>query len=819
MPSIPLPVEEVLPELLHALRIHHNVILSAPPGAGKTTRVPLAILESDLLHEGKIVMLEPRRLAARRAAEYMAARLGETPGGRVGYRIRGESRPGSGVEVVTEGVLARMMSADPGLTGIAMVIFDEFHERSIHADLGLALALEVQTHMREDLRILVMSATLDSAAIHRALGDVPEVVSQGQSHPVETKYVPPHHMSFELVVVAAIHRALKECAGDILVFLPGQREIRRVERLLNDGRSEGDAEVHLLYSEASREAQQAALAAAQRGKRKIILSTSIAETSLTIDGVRVVIDAGVSRVSRFDTRRGMAGLETIPVSRASADQRRGRAGRQAPGVCYRLWSEEREKELAPYAVPEILATDLAPLALEIAAWGGGEGLRFIDPPPEANLRQARGLLRQLGALDAEGRLTGHGEEMRRFPVHPRLAHMILRAQERGSVREACLIAALLEEGDIFRGSRSADVDIESRLHELQKPSQEKRNDYARILRESRRLLALAGDSATAPREGDAGALMALAYPDRIGRRKGEGRYLTSAGTGALLPSWSLMAREEFLAIAEVDAGEVEARIFLAAPVRGEDLHELFADQIAVEDLVFWDGAQQAVIAVLRVRLGSITIEERAREADPEAVRSALVDGVRSMGISCLPWTPGAREFQLRCEWIRLHGIGGEGWPALDDSSLAASMEVWLAPFLDKMNRREHLARLDIETILVGQLHHRQRQLLDRQAPTTIVVPSGSRVRVTYDGASSPVVSVKLQEMFGQEDTPLIGGVKAVVHLLSPAGRLLAVTQDLQSFWKNIYPEVRKEMRGRYPKHPWPEDPLSAIPTRRTKPRK
>lgn len=820
-----LPIEEVLPQISDAFNVSRNVVLSAPPGAGKTTRVPLVLLSEEWMEGKHLVMLEPRRLAARRSAEFMASLLGQPVGTTVGYRIRGETRISetTRIEVVTEGVLTRMLQEAPDLPGVALVIFDEFHERSIHADLGLALTLDVQEHLRDDLRILVMSATLDGVAVGQLLGGAPVVESAGRSHSVETRYLAFLNSGrIEEKVAEVVQRALRDEEGDVLVFLPGQREIRRVENLLGEQDLPDDISIHTLYGEASDKSQRLALSPAPPGTRKVILSTSIAETSLTIDGVRIVVDAGLARSSRFDPRRGMSGLVTLPVSKAAADQRRGRAGRQQPGACYRLWTSEQNEHLEDYPVPEILTTDLAPLVLDLAKWGAGDGssLRFLDRPPLAHIQQARNLLHSLNALDTREVLTEHGRAMADIPVHPRLAHMLIRGSELGFGALACEVAALLEERDILRGQQNVDVDFSLRVDALRSGGGDPVTK-ARVLAEAGRLRQSLG--VKAKKEGGergTGILLALAFPERIARRRsGQGaRYQMASGTGATLPSWSGLTREEFLAVADVDGIGTEVRIFLAAPLKKSDLLDVFADRITSKEEVFWDPQREEVVAHRVQMLDALIIAEQDFEPGAADSVSALVEGVRQMGPGSLPWGKDSESLRVRSEWLRAQGLVAAPWPDLSNGHLQQALGVWLAPFLRSVTRRSHLARLDMLAILKSLFSNSQLRDLERLAPATFKVPTGSHVCLDYASGTQPVLAVKLQEMFGQTDTPTIAGGRAplLIHLLSPAGRPLAVTQDLRSFWMNAYPEVRKQMRGRYPKHHWPEDPLKAAPTKRTK---
>lgn len=814
-----LPIQQILPQLLSTLDEERNVLLCADPGAGKTTRVPLAVSELPLLKDKKIIMLEPRRLAARYAASYMSKLLGEEVGETVGYRIRGTAKVGkrTRIEVVTEGILTRMLQADPALPGVGMLIFDEFHERSIHADLGLALSLDVQTHLRNDLRIVIMSATLDDTSLVALLGGAPVVRSEGRQFPVTTQYLARDpDGEIEPVVVSAVLRALREEPGDLLLFLPGQREIRRVaERLEGEGVPE-DVTIHMLYGESPIVQQQAALEPAKQGNRKVILSTSIAETSLTIDGVRVVIDSGLARSARFDPRRGMSGLVTTRVSRAGADQRRGRAGRQMPGACYRLWTEARHSELQPFAPPEILVADLAPVAIDLAKWGApmGEGLLFLNPPPVPHLLQARDLLKQLGALDGGEKLTAHGKEMAGLPVHPRLAHMLIKGKTMGLGALASEIAALLDDRFTTRGDRKGEVDLHTRWHAARRS----REISERLKAESDRLRKMIGAGNEPPDEEKIGLLLAMAYPERVAKSRapGSSRYLLAGGAGGVLPKGSLLSRHRYLAVGDVDGIGSEVTIFLAEPVSEEDLRKVFADQIVRVDEVRWDDQAEEVAARRIEKLGELELS--SVPAPAHGLETVMIEGIRRMGLSVLPWTKEALAVRTRSEWLRRRGLVGDDWPRLGDDDLLVGMNDWLAPWLGGITRKAHLGRLDMAAIIGAMFTHRQLRELEELAPTHLPVPTGSRIALTYNADSTPVLAVRLQEMFGQTETPAIarGAVKVVLHLLSPARRPLAVTQDLPSFWKNVYPEVRKDMRGRYPKHFWPENPLEAEPTRRTK---
>lgn len=808
------PIEPALPELLRILRARSNAVLQAPPGAGKTTRVPLALLGEPWLGTGCILVLEPRRLAARAAAHRMAHMLGESVGETVGYRVRFDSvvGPRTRIEVVTEGILTRRLQQDPSLEGVGAVLFDEFHERSLHADLGLALCLESQGALRGELRLLVMSATLDGGPVARLLGDAPLLTSEGRAYPVTTHHVErPPTSRLEDAVAAAVRRALDETEGDILVFLPGAGEIRRVQRQLSG------VPAFPLYGDLSQEAQEQAIRPAPPGTRKVVLSTSIAETSLTIEGVRVVVDCGLMRVPRFDPRGGMTRLETVKVSRASADQRRGRAGRLGPGVCYRLWSESAHGSLPAFGAPEIMEADLAPLALEIARWGASapHSLAWLDPPPAAAYAQACGLLARLGAMDEGGRITPHGRDMAALPLHPRLAHMLLRGRALGLGALACDLAALLAERDIVRG----DADLRHRLDVLRSDSPspgvdpDARRHVRRVAAQFRRLLGLGGGS-DGPRR--VGLLTALAYPDRIAQRRpgGDGQFRLANGRGAVMPPTDPLAAEDWLAVADLDGDKREARIYLAAPLSPSDLDEGFA--IRTETFVRWDSREQAVLARRRTCLGALVLkDEPLRDPDPATVIAALVEGIREMGVSALPWTPDSLAWRARVMFLRR--LDEDGWPDVTDTALLAALEGWLAPHLNGISRRPHLKSLDLGGALRGLLDWQQQRTLDEAAPTHCAVPSGSRVPIRYDD-DGPVLAVRLQEMFGAQETPAIGGgrVPLTLHLLSPAGRPVQVTRDLAGFWSGAYRAVKADLKGRYPRHYWPEDPLQAEPTNRVK---
>jgi len=793
-PSDPLPIDAVIPQLRDALARAPAVVLEAPPGAGKTTRVPLAVLGEPWLAGQAIVMLEPRRLAARAAARRMAATLGENVGETVGYRVRFDARVSAKtrVEVATEGVVTRRLQSDPGLSGVGLLVFDEFHERSLDADTALAFAIDAQRALRPDLKILVMSATIEGERIAALLGGAPVVQCDVAAHPVTTRYaVRSPARTFEEDVAALVARAHGEEEGSVLAFLPGEREIRRVEALLADRGIVATP----LYGALSPEEQDRAIRAPEPGARKIVLATTIAETSLTIEGVRIVVDGGMKRVPRFDPRTGMTRLETVRVSRASATQRRGRAGRLGPGACYRLWAEPEERAFAAFDTPEILDADLAGFALELAQWGTADPtqLVWLDPPPRAAFVRATGLLRGLGAIDGAGRITDEGRAMAALPLHPRLAHMVHKGTAMGEGALACDLAALLSERD----ARNRETDVRTRLDKLGGAAR----DAARQLRGIAGVKGGRGDPTRA------GALLALAYPDRIAERRGQARYRLSGGGGAYLADTDPLASAPYLAVAETDGAADDARIYLAAPIARDAIDAIFADQIQQTDVIAWDERDETVIARRRRMLGALALDDKPlADADPDAVRAAMLEGVRRIGI---PWTPEARALAARVAFAR-RLRPDEEWPDLSDAALLEA----LAPYLAGMTRRAHLARLDLRAVIENLL---PRGRLERVAPTHITVPSGSRIPLDYSG-ETPTLRVRLQEMFGLAMTPTIadGAMPVTLELLSPAQRPLAVTRDLASFWQNVYPQVRAELRGRYPKHSWPDDPLSAAPTARTK---
>jgi ATP-dependent helicase HrpB len=831
LPPLPeLPVTACLPALDAALAAARGAVLTAEPGAGKSTLVPLHLLRLPALAGQRVLLLEPRRLAARAVAGRMATLLGEEVGATVGYRIRQDTRvgPATRLEVITEGVLTRLLQADPALEGVGAVLFDEFHERSLEADLALALSLDARANLRPDLAVVVMSATMAAEPVARLLGDVPVVTAPGRTFPVATEYLPPPaDEPLPRSVVAGVRRALAETAGDVLVFLPGVAEIQRCAAALA-GQLPGAVRVRTLYGDLPRAEQDAAIRPAPAGERKVLLATNVAETSLTIEGVTAVVDSGLERRARFDPATGLTGLETGWVSRASADQRRGRAGRLGPGTAYRLWGESRQRNLAAATPPEVTTADLAPLALDLAAWGvpDGAGLAWLDPPPAAALAQARDLLARLGAVDGDAHLTPHGRALHGLGVHPRIGELLLAARRSGQAATAAALAALLGERDLLRGPEArADVDIRTRLELVRRdaPQAAAVRRGARDLRRRRGGDGRGADLDTLDPEA-AGALLAVGWPDRVGRAReaGSGRYVLATGRGAVLPAPQALAKAGFIVAPALDAGEREARVFLAAPVTADELRAACPGAIRRVAEVSWDPRSSAVVARRRELLGEVVLaEEPWRDADPEAVAAAMLAGVRDLGLESLPWEPALRQWQARVLLARAQDAAAPApWPDVSDAALAASLGDWLAPWLAGVTRRDHLRRVDLGGALRGLLTHAQQRRLDELAPTHLPVPSGSRIAIDYLDGPVPALAVRLQEVFGLTASPAVcgGRVPVLLKLLSPAGRPVQVTRDLASFWATGYHEVRRELKGRYPKHYWPEDPHTAEPTRRARPR-
>ncbi|PNG06123.1 ATP-dependent helicase HrpB [Stutzerimonas stutzeri] len=837
-----LPIDEALPALRQALLARDEAVLEAPPGAGKTTRVPLALLEEPWLAGQSILMLEPRRLAARAAAERLASELGEKVGETVGYRIRLESKvgPNTRIEVVTEGILARRLQDDPTLDGVGLLIFDEFHERSLDADLALALTLNARVLLRDEpLKLLLMSATLEGARLSSLLDDAPVVRSEGRMYPVTHRWGRPFQAGerIEPRVVQTVLQALDEEPGSVLVFLPGQAEIRRVNDALAEQLTDrGEVMLCPLHGELELAAQRAAIEPAPAGKRKVVLATNIAETSLTIEGVRVVVDAGLARVPRFDPGSGMTRLETRRIARASATQRAGRAGRLEPGACYRLWSEDQHAQLAAYGDAEILQADLAGVALQLARWGvEPDELAWLDVPPAAAYAQAQDLLQRLGALSRNARggwqLTAHGQAMAELPAHPRIAHLLLRGHALGLGSLAADLAALLVERDIQQGGQRGGADISTRLGLLDGSAG--RHAGAQRVRQLARQFRglLRGPAGAAP--ADAldhrwhGALLAFAYPDRIARqrREGGGEYRLANGRAAVFGEPDALMKEPWLVIAELGSrqGQREERIYRAAALDPALFEDVLAEQVSQRDELEWDEREGVLRAERQRRVGELVLgREPLPGLDDEARGRALLGLVRRKGLELLPWTPELRQWQARIALLRqldLESGGASDWPDVSDGALLAQLDDWLLPYLGKVMRLAHFAQLDLRSMLATLLPWPLPQRLEELAPTAITVPSGSRIRLDYS-ESPPVLAVRLQELFGLADTPRIASGRQVVklHLLSPARRPVQVTQDLASFWANTYLEVKKDLKGRYPKHYWPDDPLIAEPTARAKPR-
>lgn len=812
-----LPIDEILPTLRTTIYDSMNTILVAPPGVGKTTRLPLALLKESWLIGKKILVLEPRRLAARAAARQMAVLLGEKVGETVGYRIRLDSCISSKtrIEVITEGILTRLLQNDPGVEDVGMVIFDEFHERSLHADLGLALCLQTQSVLREDLKIVIMSATLDTGPIASLLGDAPVIISEGVSFPVETHYAQrPITEHIELAVVRKIQEAASEEGGDMLVFLPGADEIHRVESQLLKIGMQKDAMIIKLYGGLSQEYQDLAMFSQTLGKRKIVLATSIAQTSITLEGMRIVIDSGLMRIPRFSARTGMMHLETVKVSRDVSDQRRGRAGRTKEGICYRLWTYEEEVVHRDQNTPEILEADLTSLVLELAAWGihnPGE-LQWLDLPPEPAFLQARQLLFQLGALTCDGRITSHGQQLIKIGLHPRIAHMVFQGLRLGYGKLACEMAAILNHRELFQGL--SDADLRLRIELVRKGGYHTIETEIRYWKQIFAVPQGGSDNLEA-----CGLLLAFAYPERIGQGRGDGRFLLRNGHGAVFKEPQLLAMEPYLVAAELGGDQQgEKRIFLAAPVHLYMIKEHFDEQISVQERIVWDHEAKAVRARRIEKFDALLLESMPlANCNKEDVLFALLEGIKEEGLHILPWTKSACQFRQRLMFM--HKIDPD-WPNVSDDFLKITLEEWLAPYLYGMINCDHLQRLNLTAILGGMLSWEQGQKLNEWAPTHIIVPSGQRIPIDYSDAAVPVLAVKLQEMFGLKETPKIGQGKVAMtlHLLSPAHRLVQVTKDIASFWDNTYFQVKKDLMGRYPKHYWPDDPLKAMPTHRVRPR-
>jgi ATP-dependent helicase HrpB len=817
----PLPIDAVLPELTAALDARNVAVLVAPPGAGKSTRVPLVLAQEPWARTRKIIVLEPRRLAARAAATRMAMTLGEQVGETVGYRVRFGSKisRATRIEVVTEGVFTRRVLDDPGLDGIAALLFDEFHERSLDADLGLALARDVQTGLREDIKLVVMSATLDSAGVAKLLGDAPVIESTGRAFAVETRYVGRDPRApIERQVVDAIVQSIRSETGSVLAFLPGAAEIRRAETQLRERIADPSVDIVALYGALDARAQDRAIAPAPPGRRKIVLATSIAETSITIEGVRVVVDCGLARVPRYEPDVGLTRLETVRVSRAAADQRRGRAGRTEPGVCYRLWEAPQTASLEAANRPEILAADLSGFVLDLAHWGvrDAAALDFLDPPPAAAMAEAKALLAELGAVDAQGRITPEGKSLRQLPLPPRLARMVVDAGAAGEAELAADIAVVLTE----RGLGGNDVDLAHRLDGFRRDRSQRASEaraMAKRWAETR-----ANASPAAPRVSAAsspGAILALAYPDRIAKsRGGEASFLLANGRGARLDAGSPLGREPFLAVAEIAGTAAQGRIVLAAPLGLAEIEAGQAPRIETREEIVFDPATASLRARRFRRLGALTLNEQPMTITPgEDSARLLAQGIARLGIERLPWTKALRQWRDRVMFLR--GAEGHAWPDLSDGALAGASD-WLMAATTGKAALAQIGGDDLAQALMALLPWNLRRRLEVAAPTHFAAPSGSQVAIDYQAPAAPKLAIRVQEVFGLDRHPTIAGglVPLVLELLSPAHRPVQVTRDLPGFWRGSYASVKAEMKGRYPRHHWPDDPLAAPPTRRAKPR-
>ena len=821
----PLPIDAVLDDLARALDANNAAVLVAPPGAGKTTRVPLALLDAAWVKGKKVIVLEPRRIAARASAERMARTLGEKVGETVGYRVRFGSKVSRAtrIEVVTEGIFSRQILDDPELNGIAAVLFDEFHERSLDADLGLALARDAQTGLREDLRILVMSATLDGARVAKLLGEAPVVESEGRAFPVETRYLGRKaDAPIERQMADAIATALRADPGSVLAFLPGAAEIRRTQNFLAERIHDASTEIVPLFGALDASVQDHAIAPAPKGHRKVVLATSIAETSLTIEGVRIVVDSGLARVPRYEPDIGLTRLETTRASRAAVDQRRGRAGRTEPGVCYRLWDEPQTASLAAYTQPEILSADLSSLVLDLAQWGviDPSSLAFLDSPPAPALKEARELLRELGALDLEGRITDEGRSLRALALPPRLARMIVDSHRLGSGRAAAEIAVVLTE----RGLGGDHVDLDVRLDGFRR-DRSQRAEAARGQAQRWASQVAADDKSRARRADDppsTGVMLALAFPDRVAKNRGNGSFVLANGRGAALEQTAALSRAPYIAVAEITGTAMQGRILLAAPITQGEIEVRFADQIEAVDEVSFDRGAMALRARRRKTLHAITLSEAPLPLEPsQETAKVFADGLIDAGLDQLPWSKPVKQWRDRVMFLRAAEKGPDNaWPDLSDDALKAQRETWLQPaLLDKTSLKSFSAG-DLSEALQAMLPWSLRTRLDKEAPTHFEAPTGTQLAIDYEAEQGPTIAVRLQELFGLTNHPSIarGAIPLVLELLSPAHRPVQVTRDLPGFWRGSYAAVRSDLRGRYPRHPWPEDPANAMPTRRVKPK-
>ena len=820
----PLPIDAVLDELAATLAGHNAAVLVAPPGAGKTTRVPLALLDAPWVKGKKIIVLEPRRIAARASAERMARTLGERAGETVGYRVRFGSKVSRAtrIEVVTEGIFSRQILDDPELSGVAAVLFDEFHERSLDADMGLALGRDAQTGLREDLRILVMSATLDGARVAKLLGDAPVIASEGRAFPVETRYLGRKaDAPLERQMADAIAMALRADPGSVLAFLPGAAEIRRTQNFLAERIHDASIEIVPLFGALDAAVQDRAIQPAPKGSRKVVLATSIAETSLTIEGVRIVVDSGMARVPRYEPDIGLTRLETVRASRAAVDQRRGRAGRTEPGVCYRLWDEPQTASLAAYTQPEILSADLSSLVLDLAQWGVSDPatLAFLDPPPQPALKEARGLLRELGALDGDGRITAEGKSLRALALPPRLARMIVDSHRLGAGHAAAEIAAVLTE----RGLGGDSVDLDFRLDQFRRDRAQRAASARTLAQRWASQVAATEGAQAADTSPSTGIMLAFAFPDRVARNRGNGSFVLANGRGAAVDQASALARAPYIAVAELTGTAAQGRILLAAPIAQAEIESHFADQIEIADEISFDRGAMALRARRRKTLHAITLSEAPLALKPSAETAAvLADGLIAAGLDKLPWSKPAKQWRDRVMFLRkAEGEASQhSWPDLSDDALAAQREAWLVPVLYDKTALKELSAGDLSDALMTLLPWELRARLEREAPTHFEAPTGTQLAIDYEAEQGPTIAVRLQELFGLNTHPSIarGAVPLVLELLSPAQRPVQVTRDLPGFWRGSYAAVRSDLRGRYPRHPWPEDPASAMPTRRVKPR-
>ncbi|MDH2354715.1 ATP-dependent helicase HrpB [Bradyrhizobium sp. SSUT112] len=816
----PLPIDAVLDDLSRTLEAHNAAVLVAPPGAGKTTRVPLALLDAPWAKGKKIIVLEPRRIAARASADRMAKSLGERAGETVGYRVRFGSKisRATRIEVVTEGIFTRQILDDPELSGIAAVLFDEFHERSLDADMGLALARDAQQGLREDLRILVMSATLDGARVAKLLGEAPVVESEGRAFPVETHYLGRKaDAPVERQMADAIASALRADGGSVLAFLPGAAEIRRTQNFLGERVQDSSIEIVPLFGALDAAVQDRAISPAPKGTRKVVLATSIAETSLTIEGVRIVVDSGLARVPRYEPDIGLTRLETVRVSRAAADQRRGRAGRTEPGVCYRLWDEPQTASLAPYTQPEILSADLSSLVLDLAQWGVADpsALSFLDPPPQPAWKEAKSLLSELNALDGDGRITAEGKSLRALALPPRLARMIVDSHRAGEGEAAAEIAAILTE----RGLGGDSVDLEHRRDQFRRDRSPRAASARDLARRWASQVAASEKAATGEGDLSTGLMLAYAFPDRVARNRGNGSFVLANGRGAAVDQTSSLARAPYIAIGEMTGTAASGRILLAAQITQDDIEQHFAGHIESVDEISFDRGAMALRARRKRALHAITLSEATLAVSPsEDTARIFADGLIAAGLDRLPWSKAASQWRDRVMFLRK--AEGDSWPDLSDDGLIARRDDWLVPALYDKIALKDISAGDLSDALMALLPWEMRARLDREAPTHFEAPTGSVLAIDYEAEQGPTIAVRLQELFGLNIHPSIaaGKVPLVLELLSPAQRPMQVTRDLPGFWRGSYSAVRSDLRGRYPRHPWPEDPANALPTRRVKPR-